>query len=115
VAIHEDLHSKPLYHPYPQTKRSSPANAPPVAASTPSTSSSEPGSPLTPPPDELPKVDDGHPQPTPQPILIPSPQGTLSVASLNLHLSLAKDYRVSLISYLNVPCSLCSRLLQRRR
>lgn len=93
IGIHTPLPIKALYHP----RRKRAATPTPLDASSFTAGSSDsptmPSSPLTPMDDEFPN--DACAQVEPQSILIPPPLGTLSMASLNLHHSLIKDYRVS--------------------
>lgn len=104
LAINENLPSKPRYCPYPQTKRIAPSNSESMDSRG---SSSQPVSPLTPLPDDT-CGENGLGRRGPQLILVPPPPGTLAVASLALHSSLAKDYRVCspvAISLFNIACS----------
>lgn len=87
-SIHKELRSKPLFHPYPTTKRPTPLN---VVDSSSSGDAPAPSSPLTPMTDE-------HPHERTEssiPILTPPPPGTLTVASLKLPTATSRDYRVS--------------------
>jgi len=89
LAINEDLPSKPRYCPYPQTKRFRSSNSESTDLHV---SSSQPVSPLTPLPNDT-CGENGLAQREPRVILVPPPPGTLAVASLDLHSSLARDYR----------------------
>lgn len=98
LSIHTTLAMKPLYHPYPRHKRGasgSGSNQPGDSTTTNSSSESSavPASPLTPMADEFPS--DGSPQVVAESILIPPPDGPLSMTSLNAHPALVKDYRVN--------------------
>ncbi|KAE9386506.1 hypothetical protein BT96DRAFT_1006026 [Gymnopus androsaceus JB14] len=97
-SIHKELRSKPLFHPYPTTKRPTPLN---VVDSSSSGDAPAPSSPLTPMTDE-------HPHERTEssiPILTPPPPGTLTVASLKLPTATSRDYRVIAKSMIN-SCNL---------
>lgn len=93
--IHMALPVKPIYHPYPRSKRGVVPNGPPgacLSANSTSENSTMPASPLTPMDDEFPS--DTSSQVETQGMFIPPPSGTLAMSSLDVHGTLTKKYRV---------------------